>query len=103
MDKKYTEISLLTNFQEIYGDWADRTFPKSTDKSRIGHIKLEVLELDENPDDPLEAADIVLLLLHHAHRHGYDLLTATREKFEIIKKRNWLPPNEDGICFHVKE
>lgn len=96
------EISVLTNFQELVGDWAVQTFPNSSDQSRIEHMRREVLELKSEPSDPYEAADIFLLLLHHAHIHEYDLMTAARKKFDLIKKRSWLPPDEMGVVHRVK-
>ena len=66
-------------------------------------MREEIEELSQHPGDPYEAADIFLLLIHHAHANGYDLLTATNKKFEIIKKRKWQKPDENGVVRHVKE
>lgn len=100
---EYNEVTLLTNFQEKVGEWAAITFPTSSDDSRIEHIRREIEELQSKPSDPLEAADIFLLLLHHAHMNGYDLMTAAKKKFEIIKKRKWHEPDEKGVMHHIKE
>lgn len=99
---EFNEVSLLTNFQEQVAAWSSATFPLSNNKNRAAHVLEEAHELVAVPDDPYEAADIMLLLLHHAQVNGYDLLTATKKKFEIIKKRQWLPPDENGIVRHVK-
>ena len=105
MEKIYelNDVSVLTNFQESVGEWSCKTFPQSSDTSRIEHMRREILELKEEPADPYEAADIFLLLLHHAHVHGYDLMTAARKKFDIIKLRKWLPPDEMGVQHRVKD
>lgn len=100
---EFNEVTLLTNFQEKVGDWSNVTFPTSNDKSRIEHMREEVEELALAPGDPYEAADIFLLLLHHAYVNGYDLMAAANKKFEIIKKRKWQKPDEKGVVRHVKE
>lgn len=100
---EFNEVTLLTNFQEKIGEWATTTFSASTDKSRIQHMREEIEELALRPEDPLEAADIFLLLLHHAHVNGYDLMTAAKKKFDIIKNRKWQKPDENGVVHHIKE
>ena len=102
MDTKFKEVTLLTNWQEKIGNWACDTFPQSTDASRIEHMSREVEELRQKPDDPFEAADIMLLLLHHAHVNGYDLFAAVQEKYQIIKRRTWHPPDAMGVVHRVK-
>jgi hypothetical protein len=83
--------------------WADCVFDKSTPTSRVSHMKDEVGELLENPADPWEMADIMLLLLHHADNMGVDLLEATRAKFAVIQQRKWGKADERGVVNHVRE
>ncbi|MCI0564203.1 MAG: hypothetical protein MN733_37485, partial [Nitrososphaera sp.] len=49
-----------------------------------------------------ELADIIIIAVHCASIEGIDLLEAVRYKFEIVKKRKWLPPDPDGVVRHVK-
>lgn len=48
-----------------------------------------------------ECADIMHLLFQVADKCGFDLLEATREKFEINKGRTWGEPDERGVVRHV--
>lgn len=96
------DVSLLTNFQETVGEWASTTFPEATNQSRIEHMRMEIEELKLEPSDPMEAADILLLLLDHAYHNNYDLLTAGKKKFKIIQGRTWGPPNDMGVVEHIR-
>lgn len=92
----------MKTFQREVGEWGDKTFPGSTPNSVVAHLIKEIIELSES-HDPEEGADCLLLLLHHAHKYGYDLLTEARKKFEINKKRRWGEPNKDGVVEHIRE
>ena len=52
--------------------------------------------------DPEEAADVLLLLLHYAHKRGFSLAKWARCKFEVVKKRKWKKPDKAGVIEHVK-
>lgn len=91
----------MTKFQNEVGTWGDKTFPGGTPESIVAHLRREVKELAAS-HDPEEAADCFLLLLHHAHRAGYDLLAEARKKLEINKKRQWGEPDENGIVEHIR-
>ena len=94
-----TEIT-ITNLQKICGRWAEETFPKSTPQSVIEHFREEAEEFAEM-GDPEEAADCVLLLLHHASKEGYSLLDEVLKKFRTNTKRTWAKePNEKGYFKH---
>ena len=92
----------MSNFQIQVGEWGDRTFPNGTPESIVAHLKREVKELAES-HVPEEAADCFLLLLHHAHRCGYDLMIEAFKKFEINKKRKWGEPDKEGVIEHGRE
>lgn len=89
--------------QKAIGEWNEETFGKSN-TGLIGHFKEEVREFDEaldTPEESLEAADIVILLMIRAHREGYDLLGSVYTKMEINCRRKWLPPDKNGIVRHA--
>jgi hypothetical protein len=89
--------------QEAIGEWNEETFG-SDNTGIIGHFKEEVKEFDEaldTPEEPEEAADMVILLMVRAHRKGYDLLGEVYKKMEINRKRKWLKPDKDGIVRHA--
>lgn len=92
----------LKTFQDELGAWGDETFPDGTPETIVNHLCREVLELVEK-HEPEEAADCFLLLLHHAHRSGYDLLEEAKKKFEINKTRKWGKPDKYGVIEHIRE
>lgn len=50
-----------------------------------------------------ECADILLMLLHLAHRHGFDLASAAAGKFQIVQSRTWeTEPGAKGYRKHVE-
>lgn len=95
--------ALWGKFQLMTGTWSDVTFPTSSDTSRIAHTRDELDELEAEPADPMETADVILLMTHHAHKHGYNLFKASLDKFEIVKQRKWGKPDERGVIRHVDD
>jgi len=108
-----TEITDFRQFQTAYGEWADKTFPDSTVDTIASHFREESMEfaggLEDNPakpgnqyvmipasHDPEEAADCLLLLLHHAHKAGYSLFDEMITKAQVNIKRNWDTKDEGG-------
>lgn len=97
-------------FQSEVGAWAEQTFPQSTNKSIITHLHREVAELEscEIFGAPMsfwqdEAADCLLLLLHLAHRQGFDLLAAGVAKFRVNQRREWGAIDAEGVVERVRE
>ena len=62
----------------------------------------EALEEGDLKKISSEIADIILLAVHSAHRDKIDLYQAVLDKFEIVKKRKWLPPDSEGVIRHAK-
>lgn len=101
-------------FQKLHGEWANRTFPDSTLDTIASHFREESLEFagglqeieinDGMKDieffgpshDPEEAADCLLLMLHHAHRSGYNLFKEALKKAKINTERDWDTTDEGG-------
>ena len=92
---------MVGTFQRNVGEWGNVTFPKGTPDSLVAHLRKEMEELAET-HSPEEGADCFLLLLHHAHRCGYDLMIEAFKKFEINKWRKWGKPNKDGVVEHIR-
>lgn len=89
--------------QEAIGKWNRDTFGK-TNTGLIGHFMEEVKEFDEaldTPEEAMEAADLVILLMARADRKGYDLLGAVYAKMEINRRRKWQKPDKKGIVRHA--
>lgn len=90
------------DLQRETGTWAEETFQYQTDGPVITHLIKEVDEFLKSRD-PVEAADIVLILMHYAHRNKFDLLALARMKFEQNQLRKWGPPGPDGVIEHVRD
>ena len=86
-------------------NWAEKTFYEPTIETVMAHCKEEIDEVLADPTDIMEWADVLMIYLHGAQIYGYSIdkiYLAMLDKFEIIKKRDWLPPDEKGIIRHVK-
>ncbi len=86
-------------------NWADYKFPQRTNHSILTHMRRELDELEKNPNDPEEWADVALLLFHGLHERGfdmYDLETAMEFKFIKNKHRKWGTPDEHGVVEHER-
>lgn len=87
-----------------------RAFPGQTLAGKLKHLVKEAGELRDNPGDPHEWADVLLLLLGAlplATVGGQtptfdDLLRFAHEKMTINEARDWHPADADG-CFHHKK
>lgn len=100
-------VDKLGRLMAEYPTWSDATFggPELRDhRGALLHLKLEIDELIENPNDTSEWADCVLLLLDAARRKGHspdDLFEFAYQKFQKNKKRTWTQ-NVDGVFLHNK-
>lgn len=98
--------SAIQFLQEDSSAWADETFGDRTPEQVLAHLKREINELIETPDDRLEYADCLILLLESAQLVGLsadDVVMAAFEKMGINKKRKWGVPNDDGSVEHIEE
>lgn len=88
-------------------EWANARFGGKDDHQRFTKLQNEVAELGRlsvNNRDGIkdECADIMHLLFQYAYWYRFDLLEATRDKFEINKARAWARQT-DGTYQHMKE
>jgi NTP pyrophosphatase (non-canonical NTP hydrolase) len=84
------------------GTWADKTFNKATPSSITEHLRREVAELIDAPNDEEEAADCMLLLFHLAHKQGWNLEQAVVNKFAKNQSRQWGKPDAQGVVEHIR-
>ena len=97
----------LNKFVADRNKFSIQTFGTIEQRNHVGplmHLKKEIEEVINAPNDRLEWADCFLLLLDAAFRNGYsmqDLIDFGIEKLEINKKRTWTK-NKDGTFSHVK-
>lgn len=92
------------NMQDDIAGFTDEVFGASTPVSKLHHLTEEVQELIDAPDDKMEWADCMILLIDAAKKAGYDmddLYQAVQSKMEINKKRKWGAPDENGVVRHV--
>lgn len=99
-----------TQFNEIT-EWQQRTFPNSTELSRVKHLIKEVDELKDEvcvgtvEEKEMEYADCFFLLFGAAKMAGMtynDICYAIERKFEINRQRQWGRPDSDGVVNHLK-
>lgn len=83
--------------------WQREAFPFGTAASAARHLLKEAHELFENPTDPEEMADALLLVAAVADRAGVDLKEAAAAKLAKNKARVWGEPDEHGVVEHVRE
>lgn len=94
--------------QKRINKWQYETFDYDTrDKEEIkfallSHFMHEVHEFSEDTNDPEEAADMMILLMGYSEINGWNLLEEVEKKFAINNKRQWGPPEKDGVRYHVK-
>lgn len=98
-------LPALIEFLEERRKFSHKTFGTPEVRDCMGpltHLKKEVKELHENPNDPMEWADCFLLLVDAADRKGMtfdNLVAVSRNKLEINKARNWVK-QDDGTYRH---
>jgi hypothetical protein len=83
-------------------DWSRRQFPARQAEPTLAHLEREWRELIQADRDPLEMADVQMLLWAWADCAGVDLAAAVHEKLEIVKRRTWGAPDASGVVEHVR-
>lgn len=105
--KTGTNKAMTEPWQEIQdkiGRFTDETFGGSTVESKMAHLREEIQEVIDAPEDKMEWADCMILLLDAARRAGLsmdDLHQAIEDKLAINMKRKWGAPDKDGVVRHV--
>lgn len=85
-------------------DWLLVQYPNRTQQDVLIKFLEEVAELFKNPNDPLEQADLLILLLDLAHFSGMtgeQLLMHGHSKMAINRSREWTIDPKTGIMSHV--
>lgn len=95
--------SNIKEVRKLITDWADSVFPDRTINNAISKLMLhEIPEYMMKQDDPMELADIGILLYDIAHLAGIDLDKAIREKMAINMSRRWAIDDRTGLMSHIK-
>lgn len=82
-------------------DWAESVFPERTDSSMGLKLYSEVGEMMDSDGDPLEVADVLIMVLDYAKRKGIDIESAVTEKLDINRTRTWVHLH-NGTMRHVE-
>lgn len=94
---------------QVQYEWAQETFgPGERTNGVVTHIRKELVEIENEPHDVTEWADVLILAFDGAMRHGYtpdDIIKAYHDKMEINYQRDW--PDwrdftEDDAIEHVR-
>lgn len=84
--------NLLTLIVEAK-EWSEQTFgPGDRLQGIIAHIKEELKEVEEHPDDVSEWADIIILALDGAWRSGHtpeEIVAGLNAKYAKNRARTW--------------
>ena len=83
--------------------WGRRQFPNSTVSSTMAHLKREIAELEADPGNPEEIADVLMLIIGLADLYHIDLAGALTAKLAINKARPWGEPDSEGVVEHLRE
>ena len=89
------------------GQWADMIFRDSTghpmpDRDILLHLVEEIGELIRDPGSGEEMADLVLIVMHLAHRKGIDLGQEIISKRDLCEQSKWYFDDTFGRMRRVK-
>lgn len=98
-------MSNLDTFIQDVIAWQHETFPHSTAATVTSHLIEELHEIEALyhaglEPDPIEAADVLMLLIAFADKAGFDLIQVARDKLEINKRRKWTVTAAGGHTKH---
>ncbi len=101
-DTRPIDLSSFEAAQDRIASWADSLMPDRTPEQALRKlIEDEIPELLEGGgNDPLEWADVFILVLDCAKLRGIDIVKAVHEKMAINESRRWIvKPN--GLIQHI--
>ena len=101
-----TNLPDFQALQDRIEEFQRTRFPDQKLKGKLNHLVREALELLKNPDDPMEWADVTILLFGAAAMHGISasaLLQNAESKLTICEARKWAPADADGVHHHIDE
>jgi len=102
--------AINAEYLEHQRKWSEKTFgPGNRTKGVIDHIRKELLEIEENPLDIEEWADVIILAFDGAWRAGWEpqeiiyAIEAKQAKNETRKWPDWRTMTEEVAIEHIKE
>lgn len=92
----------IWSLQEAVTKWAHDTFGEHRTEAAWKKLFEELGEAIRNPSDPMEWADLFILLLDLASIYGVkDLTAAIYKKMAVNSKRTW--ERRNGVMVHTKD
>jgi len=95
-------ITPVDSLAELVKSTADRLFPNRTDSSMYLKMYEEMAEVISSNGNAGEVADIFILMLDYAKRHGIDIEHEVRKKLAVLGQRAWVM-TPAGVYKHVGE
>lgn len=96
----------LAGFIDDKALWSRRVFgDEITTTGIVNHIRKELIEIEEKPNDIVEYIDVIFLALDGASRAGYsgkEIVAAWRAKHAKNLSRRW-EKTKDGHSEHVRD
>jgi len=96
----------LADFIQREKDFSANAFGNQSNLGIIKHIRKEMLEVEDSPEDVFEWVDIILLAIDGALRAGYssvEVAIALEEKLSINEAREWGPIVEGEPIEHIRD
>jgi hypothetical protein len=99
--------SRIQQLQDEVANWSDNTFGADRPaKIPLHHLAKEIDELIASPNDSMEYADCLILLLDAYRMAGGtadELVELCYKKLEINRRRKWGLPDKNGVVEHIRE
>lgn len=94
----------FTELQKEIVDWADGILPNRSAYNALAKMMMEEIPelIASGGQDPLEIADVFILMMDYAHLQKVDILSAIREKMKINMDRTWAI-GKNGLLTHVEK
>jgi hypothetical protein len=81
----------------------DHLFPARTDQSMFLKLYEEVSEIVKTPGNAGEIADVIIMLLDHAERHGIHAGHAVLTKLCTNLEREWVLDPTTNVAYHKEQ
>lgn len=95
----------IDSLADLIEKQANRLFPNRTDTSmflKIYHETSELIDANTPAKRADETADLLIMILDYASRHGIQIEQAILKKMAINDSRVWAT-NEHGVNQHVEQ
>lgn len=92
----------LDNAQRRIDNWINKILPDRTPEMALQKLIMEEIPelLNGGIDDPMEWADVFILVLDCAKLRNIDIIEAVHAKMDINENRDW-EINKSGVLHHV--